>query len=61
MKQNTPQKGQLWAIGTQVYRIIKVEGETVKAHHHGQMGMFYTRHMKVATPSQVAEYLGKED
>lgn len=60
MTTKTPQKGQLWAIGTQVYRIIRNEGDKTHAHHHGKMGLFYTRHMKVATPSQVAEYLGKE-
>ncbi len=60
MINKTPHKGQLWAIGTKVYRILKVEGDTVKAHHHDEMALFYTRHLKVATPSQIAEYLGKE-
>lgn len=60
MTNKTPHKGQLWAIGTKVYRILKVEGDTVKAHHHGQMATFYTRHLKVVTNAQVAEYLGKE-
>lgn len=60
MNKKTPQKGQLWAIGNKVYRILKVEGETTKVHHHDQMALFYTRHLKVATPSQIAEYLGKE-
>ena len=55
----TPQKGQLWAIGNKVYRIVKVEGDTTKVHHHGQAALFYTRHLKVATPSQIEEYFGK--
>lgn len=59
MKENTPQKGQLWAIGTKVYRVIRNEGDKTHAHHHGQMALFYTRHLKMATPSQVEEYLGK--
>ena len=58
MKDKAPQKGQLWAIGTKVYRIVEVKGDTVRAHHHGQMSMFYTRHLKIATNSQVADYLG---
>jgi hypothetical protein len=61
MKQNTPQKGQLWAIGNQVYRVIRNEGDKTHVHHHGRMELLYTRHLKVATPSQVAEYLGRED
>ena len=57
MKDKAPQKGQLWAIGTKVYRIVEVKGDTVRAHHHGQMSMFYTRHLKPVSKSQVEEYL----
>lgn len=59
MKNKTPHKGQLWAVGTKVYRIMQVLGETVRVNHHDKVTMFYTRHLKVATPSQVEEYLGK--
>ena len=60
MKNKTPQKGQLWVSGATVYRVIRNEGDKTHAHNHGKMGLFYTRTLKVATPSQVAEYLGKE-
>jgi hypothetical protein len=60
MKEKTPQKAQLWAIGNKVYRIIKHEGDKTHVHHHGQMALFYTRHLKMATPSQISEYLGEE-
>jgi hypothetical protein len=59
MKNQTPQKGQLWAIGNKVYRILRIEGDKAVVHHHNQMELFYTRHLKMATSSQVAEYLGK--
>jgi hypothetical protein len=60
MKENTPQKGQLWVSGATVYRVIRNEGDKTHAHNHGKMGLFYTRNLKIATPYQVAEYLGKE-
>lgn len=59
MKNKTPQKGQLWAMGTKTYRVIRNEGDKTYAHHHGEMALFYTSHLKIATPCQVAEYLGK--
>jgi hypothetical protein len=59
MKNQTPQKGQLWVSGNTVYRVIRNEGDKTHAHHHGKRSLFYTRTLKVATPSQVAEYLGK--
>jgi len=59
MKDKAPQKGQLWAIGNKVYRVIKNEGDKTYVHHHGQNALFYTRHLKVVTNSQIAEYLGK--
>lgn len=59
MKEKTPQKGQLWAHGTKVYRILRIEGDKAVIHHHDEMTYCYVRHLKVATPSQVAEYLGK--
>jgi hypothetical protein len=59
MKEKAPQKAQLWAVGNKVYRVIRNEGDKTHVHHHGQMALFYTRHLKMATPSQVAEYLGK--
>ena len=59
MKEKTPQKGQLWVSGNTVYRVIRNEGDKTHAHHHGKMGLFYTRSLKIATPYQVAEYLGK--
>ena len=60
MKEKTPQKGQLWVSGATVYRVIRNEGDKTHAHNHGKMGLFYTRTLKIATPCQVAEYLGKE-
>jgi hypothetical protein len=60
MKEKAPQKAQLWAVGNKVYRVIRNEGDKTHVHHHGQMALFYTRHLKMATPSQIAEYLGKE-
>jgi hypothetical protein len=59
MKEKAPQKGQLWVSGNTVYRVIRNEGDKTHAHNHGKMGLFYTRTLKIATPSQVAEYLGK--
>jgi hypothetical protein len=59
MKEKAPQKAQLWAVGNKVYRVIRNEGDKTHVHHHGEMALFYTRHLKMATPSQVAEYLGK--
>jgi hypothetical protein len=59
MKKKAPQKGQLWTIGNKVYRIVKIEGDKAVVNHHEEMAMFYVRHLQVATPSQVAEYLGK--
>ena len=46
-------------MGTKTYRVIRNEGDKTYAHHHGEMALFYTRHLKIATPYQVAEYLGK--
>jgi len=59
MKNKSPQKGKLWVSGATVYRVIRNEGDKTHAHNHGKMGLFYTRNLKIATPSQVAEYLGK--
>lgn len=58
MKNQTPQKGQLWVSGNTVYRVIRNEGDKTYAHHHGKMGLFYTRNLKLANNSQVADYLG---
>jgi hypothetical protein len=59
MKDKAPQKGQLFAVGTKVYRVIRNEGDKTHVHHHGQMALFYTRHLKPVSRDRVAEYLGK--
>lgn len=59
MKKKTPQKSQLWRVGTKLFRIVRFEDNMAVVRHHDEWGKFFIDELKPATKEQVLAYLGK--
>lgn len=59
MKKRTPQKSQIWKVGTKCFRIVSIEGEKAIVRHHEELGKFFLDELRPATPEEIKAYFKK--
>lgn len=59
MKKKTPQKSQIWKVGTKCFRIVRIEGDKAVVRHHEEWGKFYLDDLRPATSEDITKYFKK--
>jgi hypothetical protein len=59
MKNKTPQKSQIWKVGTKCFRIIRIEGNQAVVRHHEEWGKFYLEDLRPASAEDITKYFKK--
>jgi hypothetical protein len=59
MKKKTPQKSQIWKVGTRCFRIVRIEGDKAVVRHHEEFGKFFLEELRPASAEEVKKYFKK--
>jgi hypothetical protein len=59
MKKKTPQKSQIWKVGTRCFRIVRIEGNQAVVRHHEEFGKFFLNDLRPASAEEVRAYFKK--
>jgi hypothetical protein len=59
MKKKTPQKSQIWKVGTRCFRIVRIEGDQAVVRHHEEFGKFFLNDLRPASAEEVRAYFKK--
>jgi len=59
MKKKTPQKSQIWKVGTRCFRIVSIEGNQAVVRHHDIFGKFFLDDLRPASAEDISAYFKK--
>jgi hypothetical protein len=59
MKKKTPQKSQIWKVGTRCFRIVSIEGNQAVVRHHDIFGKFFLDDLRPASAEEISAYFKK--
>jgi hypothetical protein len=59
MKKKTPQKSQIWKVGTRCFRIVSIEGNQAVVRHHDIFGKFFLKDLRPASAEDISAYFKK--
>jgi len=59
MKNKTPQKSQIWKVGTRCFRIVRIEGGQAVVRHHEEFGKFFLNDLRPASAEEIRAYFKK--
>jgi hypothetical protein len=59
MKKKTPQKSQIWKVGTRCFRIVRIEGNQAVVRHHDIFGKFFLNDLRPASAEDISAYFKK--